>query len=208
MSQKKSKAGNRHNDGSNQEIIMSETEASADPTEVTTQRLAFDSDKDIPQFLKKDRAKKVEPEEEDNEDLEPETISPISVDNSTENEDMENLGLGGPAVNPAVNPANLQDLAEMSIEQLKAQQAEIDRKISEKQTAEKQAVISQIAQVMKDYNIPVEELVEALGGIKFRRKGTKAKAKYRDPATGITWSGRGKEPAWIKGVADRTPFEI
>jgi DNA-binding protein H-NS len=44
--------------------------------------------------------------------------------------------------------------------------------------------------------------------MKFKRKGTKAKAKYRDPATGTTWSGRGKEPHWIKGASDRTPFEI
>lgn len=29
---------------------------------------------------------------------------------------------------------------------------------------------------------------------------------YRDPATGATWSGRGTEPAWIKG-RDREAFE-
>ena len=52
---------------------------------------------------------------------------------------------------------------------------------------------------MGNYNIVLEDLVEALGGLKFKRKGTKAKPKYRDPATGTTWSGRGKEPAWIKG---------
>ncbi|EDS82163.1 H-NS histone family protein [Burkholderia pseudomallei S13] len=23
--------------------------------------------------------------------------------------------------------------------------------------------------------------------------------KYRDPKTGATWSGRGREPGWIKG---------
>ena len=30
--------------------------------------------------------------------------------------------------------------------------------------------------------------------------------KYRDPATGRTWSGRGREPDWIKGRS-RTNFE-
>ena len=30
---------------------------------------------------------------------------------------------------------------------------------------------------------------------------------YRDPATGATWSGRGTEPAWLKG-RDREAFKI
>lgn len=31
--------------------------------------------------------------------------------------------------------------------------------------------------------------------------------QYRDPATGATWSGRGTEPAWIKG-RDREAFKV
>jgi len=30
---------------------------------------------------------------------------------------------------------------------------------------------------------------------------------YRDPATGATWSGRGTEPAWIRG-RDRETFKV
>ncbi|ALL71302.1 Low-complexity acidic protein (plasmid) [Paraburkholderia caribensis MBA4] len=32
--------------------------------------------------------------------------------------------------------------------------------------------------------------------------------KYRDPATGATWSGRGRAPAWLAGTKDRTAFLI
>nr|WP_291585911.1 H-NS family nucleoid-associated regulatory protein [Comamonas sp. UBA7528] len=32
-------------------------------------------------------------------------------------------------------------------------------------------------------------------------------AKYHDPATGATWTGRGKEPVWIRGQ-DRDAFLI
>lgn len=39
-------------------------------------------------------------------------------------------------------------------------------------------------------------------------KGPAKPAKYRDPASGKTWNGHGKPPAWIAGVADRTPFLI
>jgi DNA-binding protein H-NS len=33
-------------------------------------------------------------------------------------------------------------------------------------------------------------------------------AKYRDPQSGKTWTGHGKPPNWIAGVADRTKFLI
>ncbi|SAK48008.1 histone family protein nucleoid-structuring protein H-NS [Caballeronia pedi] len=33
-------------------------------------------------------------------------------------------------------------------------------------------------------------------------------AKYRDPKSGATWSGRGKAPAWLAGARDRTKFLI
>jgi len=39
-------------------------------------------------------------------------------------------------------------------------------------------------------------------------KGPAKPAKYRDLASGKTWNGHGKPPAWIAGVADRTPFLI
>ncbi|MEM5368958.1 H-NS family nucleoid-associated regulatory protein [Paraburkholderia azotifigens] len=33
-------------------------------------------------------------------------------------------------------------------------------------------------------------------------------AKYRDPKTGATWSGRGPAPTWLAGAKDRTKFLI
>ena len=37
--------------------------------------------------------------------------------------------------------------------------------------------------------------------------GTKVAPKYRDPATGQTWTGRGKAPKWIQNQ-DRAQFVI
>lgn len=37
--------------------------------------------------------------------------------------------------------------------------------------------------------------------------GTKVAPKYRDPATGQTWTGRGKAPKWIQNE-DREKFAI
>ena len=39
------------------------------------------------------------------------------------------------------------------------------------------------------------------------RAGSKVAPKYRDPATGQTWTGRGKAPKWIEGK-DRNQFAI
>lgn len=86
-----------------------------------------------------------------------------------------------------------------SVEELTAEREKLDAEIKAKQDAEKASVIAQIKTVAETYGISADELVEAMGGLKSKRKGVKAKPKYRDPATGIIWSGRGKEPAWIKG---------
>ena len=80
-----------------------------------------------------------------------------------------------------------------------AEREKLDAEIKAKQDAQKASVIAQIKTVVDTYSIPVDELVEALGGLKSKRKGVKVKQKFRDPASNATWSGRGKEPAWIKG---------
>ena len=94
-----------------------------------------------------------------------------------------------------------------SVEELQAEREKLDAEIKAKQDAQKASVIAQIKTVVDTYSIPVDELVEALGGLKSKRKGIKAKQKFRDPASGATWSGRGKEPAWIKGQ-NRNDFLI
>ncbi len=72
---------------------------------------------------------------------------------------------------------------------------------------QKQSVLNQIVAVVKAYQLTNEEVITALGGLKSKRKGVPAKPKYRNPADGKTWSGRGKEPLWIKGQ-DRNAFLI
>lgn len=96
-------------------------------------------------------------------------------------------------------PAATSDGDTKTVEELTAERERLDAEIKTKRDAQKASVIAQIKTVVDTYSIPVDELVEALGGLKSKRKGIKAKQKFRDPASGATWSGRGKEPAWIKG---------
>lgn len=67
--------------------------------------------------------------------------------------------------------------------------------------------IADIKAKMREHGITAADL--GLGATK--KNGTKGKepvaAKYRDSASGVTWSGRGKPPKWIAGK-DRASFLI
>ena len=78
------------------------------------------------------------------------------------------------------------------IEQLKAEAEKIRK---DNMTA----VIEQILALMKEHGVSLDDLNKA--GIKERQTGVST-AKYRDPESGATWSGRGKQPAWFKNRID------
>ncbi|MEQ1950901.1 H-NS histone family protein [Mesorhizobium sp. CN2-181] len=193
---------------------MSNMSMSAAPV-AGTRRMVFDqkSYDEIPNFLRKEigmppvkeeileptrPASIQDPETNDVEDALPaETASEIQEPTQDAAEQLT-MDPGTDGTTP-----NLDD---MSVQDLQKLQEEIDRKKAEKQQAEKAAVIKQIVEVVNMYKIPVDELVEALGGLKVKRKGVKAQPKYKGPK-GEIWSGRGKEPLWIKGK-DRDKFLI
>ena len=70
------------------------------------------------------------------------------------------------------------------------QQAEDARK------AEIRAVIADIKAKMSEYGITAADLGSSA---RFSRaRGTTVAAKYRNHATGETWTGRGKMPRWLQ----------
>ncbi|CAG9220670.1 DNA-binding protein H-NS [Paraburkholderia tropica] len=48
----------------------------------------------------------------------------------------------------------------------------------------------------------------ANGALKTTRASAPVAPKYADPKTGATWTGRGRAPAWIRDVKDRSKFLI
>jgi DNA-binding protein H-NS len=82
------------------------------------------------------------------------------------------------------------------------QRAELEAKIAETLKAEKGGAVAQVRELVQQYGLTQEDI---FGGAK--RKGSVGEAKYRDPASGATWTGRGKPPRWIQGQ-DRAAFEI
>lgn len=68
--------------------------------------------------------------------------------------------------------------------------------------AERGSALATVRELMAQYNIGVEELAAKPDA----RRGPQP-AKYCDPESGATWSGRGREPSWLAGK-DRAAFLI
>ena len=69
------------------------------------------------------------------------------------------------------------------------------------------SAIADIKAKMLAHGVTTEDL-GGTGKVKRRMDGRAlVPAKYRDPATGSKWSGRGKSPTWIAGK-DRDKFLI
>ena len=78
---------------------------------------------------------------------------------------------------------------------LLTQQAEAARK------AEVAAVIADIRAQMHAHGITVADL-DRSPGRSSRVKGGTVAAKYRNQATGETWTGRGKMPRWLQAAVN------
>lgn len=91
--------------------------------------------------------------------------------------------------------------------ELKAQIKELEAKAAEARLQEVDAAKHQIFQLMATYNLKLTDL-EKPGSKKAPRKAVEpVQAKYKDPVSGATWTGRGREPKWIVG-ANRDSFLI
>lgn len=92
-----------------------------------------------------------------------------------------------------------------TVAELMAQKAEIEKKIADAQREEKSSAISQVKALMAQHGLTVADLsmrAPSAGRVAAPKSGNKVAAKYRDPATGNSWSGRGLKPNWLKAALD------
>jgi DNA-binding protein H-NS len=97
----------------------------------------------------------------------------------------------------------------MFYEELQAKIADLQAQAARVKEEEKEQAIAMARTMISAYGITARDLgldktVKAKSGPKV---GNKIAAKYRDPQSGATWSGRGKTPRWING-ADRSQYAI
>ncbi|WP_174419457.1 H-NS histone family protein [Burkholderia diffusa] len=79
--------------------------------------------------------------------------------------------------------------------QLSEKLLEIHSEIEALNRKAKAAAIMQVTQLMTRYGILISDLKDVEHALPARR----AKAKYWNPKTGQTWSGRGRIPKWLVG---------
>lgn len=84
------------------------------------------------------------------------------------------------------------------------QKAELDARIAEVMKTEKAGAVAQIRTLVQQYQLTELDVFPASGS---KVKGQAGAPKFQDPATGATWTGRGKPPNWIK-EKDRSVFLI
>jgi DNA-binding protein H-NS len=88
-----------------------------------------------------------------------------------------------------------------TLKELLEQKAALERKILETQREEKAAAIAQVRALMEQHGLTVADLAGRSSAAPKRPAAAgKVPAKYRDPATGNTWSGRGLQPTWLKNA--------
>ena len=83
------------------------------------------------------------------------------------------------------------------------QRAALERQIAEAQREERGAAIAKIKSLMTEYGLTLADLSGRAPSTSGARKPSgKVAAKYRNPATGDTWSGRGLKPNWLKSAIE------
>lgn len=93
-----------------------------------------------------------------------------------------------------------------TLQELMAQRAELEAKIHEMTSVQRVEALAKIKEIMAEYGLTLADIAGKVGvGQRSPRlpssRGVKAgsvvAAKYRNPATGETWSGRGLKPRWL-----------
>ncbi|MBJ9678986.1 MULTISPECIES: H-NS family nucleoid-associated regulatory protein [Burkholderia] len=69
----------------------------------------------------------------------------------------------------------------------------LDARIAVARETEREAAIAQIRKLMKSLDISVQDLQEKVA----KRRSARVSPLYRDPVSGKTWTGKGRQPAWL-----------
>ena len=96
-----------------------------------------------------------------------------------------------------------------SLKDLLQQREALEKAIAEARQSEISAAVTKVRELVAEYGLTAQDVFpgRASRGSAKPASASKVAAKCRDPATGQTWTGRGKAPKWIDGK-DREQFLI
>ncbi|NDY90562.1 H-NS histone family protein [Ideonella livida] len=84
-----------------------------------------------------------------------------------------------------------------NIQELLAQKAALEKQIAEAQRAARADAIAKVKALMGEYGLTAADLVGKATIPQKPEGAKKVAAKYRNPASGETWTGRGLKPKWL-----------
>jgi len=91
--------------------------------------------------------------------------------------------------------------------ELLQQREALEKAIAQARQNEIAAAVSKVRELVAEFGLIAQDIFPIRGGKSAGKATAKVAPKYRDPATGQTWTGRGKAPKWIDGK-DRTQYLI
>ncbi len=98
-----------------------------------------------------------------------------------------------------------------SLATLIAQREALDKQIAETRKQEISDAVKQVKALVTEYGLSASDVFPSSNGAKAMKAASpgrgKVAPKYRDPATGNTWTGRGRTPLWLAGH-DKSKFLI
>ena len=90
-----------------------------------------------------------------------------------------------------------------SIQELLAKRAELDKRIAEARREERSSAIAKVRSLMAEHGLTAADLAgKAPVAVRETSAGKKVAPKYRNKATGDTWSGRGLQPKWLRAALE------
>lgn len=87
-----------------------------------------------------------------------------------------------------------------SIQDLLAQKAALEKQIAEAQRAARTDAIAKVKALMAEYGLTAADLAGKAPAAPKAEGSKKVAAKYRDPASGQAWTGRGLKPKWLQAA--------
>ncbi|MDF0506351.1 H-NS histone family protein [Burkholderia cenocepacia] len=90
-----------------------------------------------------------------------------------------------------------------TFQELLARRAALETEIQTAKAGERSNALKEVKRLVDEFDFSTREIFSTS---KIRKRQT-VQPRYRDPATGATWSGRGRPPKWIDGK-DRSQYRI
>ena len=90
-----------------------------------------------------------------------------------------------------------------TLQDLLAQRAELEKKIADVQREAHADAVAKVRALMAEFGLTAADIAGRATTARAAGAGKstgKVAAKYRNAATGETWSGRGLQPKWLKGA--------